>query len=120
LSALIIGQLRPNSLDIGLSKGIVESIEFTSPKFKTADGLSVGALSYQKKDPRIDLFKCFDNVKYRLKSGGLTFYDERTLSGGDYQNPASQSGVIHRGMTAPTDSWPNIGEKNVWVKWDGK
>lgn len=102
----------------------VYEIMFSSPSFRTADGISL-----KNCDAHYDKFNLsrlkwrFLNMRYLLKQGGFAIYDlnaDSPVENADY--PHSKLGVVYKGKMPPKPalSIEDPDGKSGWRSWDGK
>jgi hypothetical protein len=122
-SSLVYLSKQGESTELFFSKRRVAQINFTSKSYATREGVNAGNFLYDKFGNAFDKWKLkwrFVNIKYTLKSGGLTFYNLNADSA-DSDHEATFVGVVHAGARAPfeplsLDGAPNGG----WKQWDGR
>lgn len=109
-------------LSVHLAGGRVTQIDFTSPSFRTREGIGTRTYASRAHAARFSTWLLrwrFANVRYTLRTGGLTFYDLNADSAHeDY--PSTDVGVVHAGANPPhppleLENEPNGG----WQPWDG-
>ena len=111
-----------NRVSVHLASGRVTQIDFTSPSFRTREG--IGTRTYSDRGHAARFAKWllrwrFANVRYTLRSGGLTFYGLNVDSAHeDY--PSVNIGMVHAGANPPHPALVLEGEPNGgWTPWDG-
>lgn len=107
---------------IYFKEGRVAQIDFTSPSFLTKGGNGVKNHEDPKFDSLFDkwIFRWrFINLKFTLKSGGLTFYDLNCDSADNPDYPNWSYGVVHPGK-APLFDFMSGDHDEYWKPWNGK
>ena len=105
----------PQSLKIYFQDGTLSEIEFTSPKFKTQEGIGLSNCSEEQWHRLFINSKSlspFTTIRYQLKSGGLTFFDVNADSQNSSQ-PHEQIGVIYA-TSEPRHLPESIGMNANW------
>jgi hypothetical protein len=109
-----------NRLEIHLADGRVEQIDFTSPAFRTREGIGTASYADERFEARFARWKLrwrFLNVRYNLRSGGLTFYALNADSAHPDYAPA-HVGVVHRGSKPPHEALELEDEPDGgWTPW---
>lgn len=111
-----------HTLTIHLKEGRVIQVDFTSPSFRTRDGLGIAS---HEEPAFASLFNKwmmrgrFFNARYTLKTGGLTFYHLNCDSAGNPDFPYRATGSVHGGAEPPLD-YPASATGRKWKPWDGK
>jgi len=112
-----------NKTEIFLAAGQVAQINFTSKTFNTKDGVNTRNFLDHKFAHAFAKWKLawrFVNIKYSLKSGGLTFYNLNADSA-DSEFEVQYVGVVHRGLNPVYEVLSLEGEPNGgWKQWDGR
>ena len=110
-----------NRLQVYFAEGRAVQIDFTSASFRTREGISVRnyADAHAARFAKWMLRWRFVNLRYTLRSGGLTFYGLNV----DSAHPDYASvhvGVVHRGAAPPHPALALDGEPDGgWTPWDG-
>lgn len=112
-----------NRLSVHLAGGRVTQIDFTSPSFRTRDGIGTRTYADDAHAARFRKWLLrwrFANVRYTLRTGGLTFYGLNVDSAHeDY--PSLDVGVVHAGAGPPRPPLALEGEPNGgWAPWNGR
>ena len=109
-------------LSVHLAGGRVTQIDFTSPSFRTSEGIGTGTYAGRAHAARFRKWMLrwrFANVRYTLRAGGLTFYGLNADSAHEDYPPAD-IGVVHAGADPPHPALELEGEPNGgWKPWNG-
>jgi len=110
-----------NRLQVYFAEGRAVQVDFTSPSFRTREGITVRnyAGAHAARFAKWMLRWRFVNVRYTLRSGGLTFYG-LNVDSADPDYASTHIGVIHRGAAPPHPALELDGEPDGgWMPWDG-
>ncbi len=106
-------------VEIHFNKGKVEEIKFTSSSFDTIEGINIKNFSEAKFNDQFDKWKFqwrYIQLRYTLKTGGLTFYAMNVDVPSDNEEYSSYYiGIVHSGKNP---KYEPISGGN-WEKWDG-
>ena len=109
-----------NSLQLFFAADRVEQIDFTSPAFRTREGITTRSYAEDRYAARFARWKLrwrFLNVKHVLRSGGLTFYGLNVDSAHPDYAP-THVGVVHRGAKPPHEALELEDEPDGgWTPW---
>lgn len=112
-----------NRLSVHLAGGRVTQIDFTSPSFRTREGIGTRTYADDAHGARFRKWLLrwrFANVRYTLRTGGLTFYGLNVDSAHEH-HPSIDIGVVHAGADPPRPALELDGEPNGgWTPWTGR
>jgi hypothetical protein len=107
-------------LQVYFAGGRAVQIDFTSPSFRTREGIGIRSYAEDRYAARFARWKLrwrFLNVKHVLRSGGLTFYGLNVDSAHPDYAPA-HVGVVHRGAKPPHEALELEDEPDGgWTPW---
>ena len=112
-----------NSLQLFFAGERVEQIDFTSAAFHTREGITTRSYGDDRHAASFAKWRLrwrFVNLRYTLRSGGLTFYGLNVDSANpDYE--VTHLGVVHRGAKPPHQPLELEDEPNGgWEPWNGR
>lgn len=108
-------------LKIYLSGNKVSQIQFTSPAFRTVEGMTTHNYGMDRYDGKFDKYLLrwrFANIKYVLKDGGLSFYTLNADSVND-DYPVISIGAVYAGKTPVREIFDIDDTRSGWRLWDG-